>query len=175
MHAGHDLLHAFGQGPLVLVEPADIATQAGVFQQRMLPELHVAPHGHEVDEIVGEQVQPLAELSLIEQFRLGVEEVLHLLLELEIRKTLHALPPWCAKQPTSSTVPEITAASSESRKATAFAMSCGVALRPATVPATSRAASLVGSPPRRPTLIPVTIPPPPGMTMLTRMWSWKWS
>ena len=66
------------------------------------------------------------------------------------------------------TVPEIVAASSDKRNATAQARSRPVAGRPAAVPGAPLRTKASTSPPMRPTLMPDTMPPPPGMATFTR-------
>src|SRR5690606_3493546 len=150
-------------------------------------------------------IQPFQEAALVEQVRFVVQKLLDLALDLVVARISHQAgsrcdgfvgcfsncrhdcsfgfvqglggtgPPWCAKQPTSITVPEIVAASSDKRKATVLARSRPVAGRPATVPGEGRRRKASVSPPKRPTLMPETMPPPPGMATFTRTWSWKWS
>ena len=75
--AGEELLHAAAQRVLALVEPVDVQALAG---ELALPLVvgDVAPHGHEVARVVGEQIEPLLVAPLVEQLGLAVEEVLHL-------------------------------------------------------------------------------------------------
>ena len=82
MNTGQDLLDTFCQSPLVFVEPADANARFGVFPFRMLSELHVATDRHEIHDIVGQKIEPVAEPTLIEQVGFHEQEVFHIGLEL---------------------------------------------------------------------------------------------
>jgi hypothetical protein len=81
---GHDLLDALREGPFVLVEPADVLAGAGVLVLLVGPELDVAPHRHEVMQIIGQPVEPVAKAVLVQEIGLGIEKILDFLLEPEI-------------------------------------------------------------------------------------------
>ncbi len=55
------------QSPFVFVEPADVLPGPSILMLGVVAELHVAPHRHEVMQIVRQQVEPLAVPALVEQ------------------------------------------------------------------------------------------------------------
>ena len=75
-----DLVDAPLQGFLALVEPVDVVAFAGEFPVQ-LTELDVPAHRHPVPDVVGQQLQPLAEAPVIQQLRLVIQELFHLVLQ----------------------------------------------------------------------------------------------
>ena len=90
VHSGGDLLDAEPEGGLALVEPVHVPALAGVLRVPVA-ELHVPPHGDPVRDVVGQQVQPLLVAALVQQVRLGAQELVHLLREQQVGETLAAL------------------------------------------------------------------------------------
>src|SRR5205085_7001539 len=76
--AGQDLAHAARQRVLALVEPADVHALARELALGLVVR-HVAPHRHEVANVVGEQLEPLLVAPLVEQLGFSIEELLDLL------------------------------------------------------------------------------------------------
>src|SRR6266581_916930 len=77
---GVDLADPSGQDSLALVDPRDLCIRVRVLPVP-LTELHVAPYGHVIVDVVGDQLYPVAVPPVIEQLRLHVEELLDLTLQ----------------------------------------------------------------------------------------------
>src|SRR5438128_9818205 len=76
-----------GQGSLALVDPRELCIRVRVLPVP-LAELHVAPYGHVIVDVVGDQLDPVAVPPVIEQFRLHVEELLDLALQEQALQSL---------------------------------------------------------------------------------------
>src|SRR5450432_2622060 len=83
MNAGQDLLDALSQRPFILIEPGDSLALPSVLLVRVLAELHVAADRHEVNQILGQQIEPFAKHPLIQQIGFHIQEILDLLLQRE--------------------------------------------------------------------------------------------
>jgi len=74
--AGEDLRHPPAEGGLVVVEDPELA-RGRVLPARLLHQA-VAPVGHPVMDVVGEEAVPVGEAALVQQQGLEIEELLDL-------------------------------------------------------------------------------------------------
>ena len=77
MRGGPNLLHALGEGELAFVEPGHLGAGHGVLALGLRVG-DVAADGHEVADVVVEELEPLLVAAVVEEVGLVVEEVLDL-------------------------------------------------------------------------------------------------
>ena len=82
VEAGVDLADAARERALALVEPRNLGFGVGVLAV-LLAELDVAADGHVVVDVLGDELDPVVEAAVVEEFGLAVEEALDVALEEE--------------------------------------------------------------------------------------------